>query len=232
MVVQDMHYDFKSKFNKIDSQQNRNLKIPEIDWLLNEAEEIFVKLVAFPRHFTHLGFEVNSRSTEDIRPIVKYREELSIQEDNIVAFPEDYWYFLKGRVKATKDKCVDEDITFIPTQIDDEADKSLSYSSSFDWREVIGVFTNKGINLLVKDFDVNSFYLSYIQKTPYICYPEGFTGGQYTLPSGETLTVNQDSVLKDCGREIVDIAVMLASGQIQASDYKIKKEKLSVNQFI
>ena len=48
MTIQDMHYDFKKKLNKIDSQQNRNLLIPEIDWTLNEAQELFVKITAFP----------------------------------------------------------------------------------------------------------------------------------------------------------------------------------------
>jgi hypothetical protein len=37
------------KFNKVDSQKNRNILVPEIDLYLNEAEEIFVKLIAEPR---------------------------------------------------------------------------------------------------------------------------------------------------------------------------------------
>jgi len=36
MTVKDMHYDFKKKLNKVDSQQNRNLLIPEIDWTHND----------------------------------------------------------------------------------------------------------------------------------------------------------------------------------------------------
>ena len=45
MLIEDMHYDFKQKINKIDSQKYRNLRIPEIDWKLNEAQEIFIKTV-------------------------------------------------------------------------------------------------------------------------------------------------------------------------------------------
>ena len=40
MNIREMHYDFKKKFNKIDSQKNRNLLVPEIDWSLNEAVNI------------------------------------------------------------------------------------------------------------------------------------------------------------------------------------------------
>jgi hypothetical protein len=49
MTIKEMHYDFKRKFNKVDSQKNRNILVPEIDLYLNEAEEIFVKLIAEPR---------------------------------------------------------------------------------------------------------------------------------------------------------------------------------------
>ena len=55
MTIQDMHYDFKKKLDKIDSQQNKNLLIPEIDWVLNEAQEMFVKIVAFPKKYEYLG---------------------------------------------------------------------------------------------------------------------------------------------------------------------------------
>ena len=43
MTVQEMHYDFKFKLNKIDSSDYSNFKIPEIDWLLNESMEVFLK---------------------------------------------------------------------------------------------------------------------------------------------------------------------------------------------
>ena len=44
MTIQEMHYDVKMKLNKVDSQQYRNLIIPQVDWILNEAQELFVKL--------------------------------------------------------------------------------------------------------------------------------------------------------------------------------------------
>ncbi len=33
MSIKRMHYDIKVKLNKVDSQQYRNLLIPEIQWL-------------------------------------------------------------------------------------------------------------------------------------------------------------------------------------------------------
>ena len=49
MSVKDMHYDFKTKLNKLDSNLYRNLQIPEIDRKLNEAMFIFIKSIAEPR---------------------------------------------------------------------------------------------------------------------------------------------------------------------------------------
>jgi len=43
MTTKEMHYDFKQKFNKIDSQKNKGLLVPEIDWLLNEALNFLLK---------------------------------------------------------------------------------------------------------------------------------------------------------------------------------------------
>lgn len=231
MTVQDMHYDFKMKFNKIDSQKNRNLRIQEIDWLLNEAEQIFVKLVAYPRMFNHLGFEVNQRSTEDIREVLQ-KEQITPLENQVV-FPENYEYFIKGSCLITKGKCKKQSASFTPIQHDDDLENTAFYKSDFYWREVVGMFNKTGIELLVKYFTVDAFNLTYIKKRPYICFPTGTSQGQYTLPSGVILTENQDCILSSITHpEIVDIAVMLASGKIQASDFQIRMAKLSVNQLM
>ena len=70
MTIKDMHYDFKKKLNKVDSQQYRNLLIPEIDWALNEAQNVFVDIVSEPRLRTNLGFEKSQKNIDDIRTLV------------------------------------------------------------------------------------------------------------------------------------------------------------------
>ena len=63
MSIKRMHYDLKVKLNKVDSQQYRNLLIPEIDWALNEAQNIFIKNIAEPRKMQQMfdfGFEKNA----------------------------------------------------------------------------------------------------------------------------------------------------------------------------
>ena len=43
MDVKSMHYDFKLKMDRVDTLSNPDFNIAEIDWLLNEAQLVFVK---------------------------------------------------------------------------------------------------------------------------------------------------------------------------------------------
>lgn len=244
MTVGEMHYDFKMKTNKVDSQKNRNFIIPEIDWLLNEAQEIFIKNIAEPRHpNSYLGFETSQRTIEDIRPLVTnkilenaYGNAKII--DNIAILPSDYMFFIRGRASMDKMygtvKCSRSDGVIYIRQHDDQFDQSNFDKSSFEWRTVNALFIDKGLKLFITDFTITKLSISYIRKPAYINNAQKFTGGNYKLPDGvTTLSVNQNCELPaHTHRDIVDIAVMLASGVLQGSDYAIKKDKVNtVNQF-
>jgi len=231
MAIQDMHYDFKSKFNKIDSQKNRNLRIPEIDWQLNEAEDILIKSIAYPRIFKGNAVDINQRSVEDLRPIIKLDEDCLVSLGT-VSLPKDFDYPLNAKCEISKGKCNRKKATFQPVQYDDNVEGSAMYSSSFDWREVRGRYEGNTIKLLEEDFIVDAFKLDYIIKRPKLAYPSGTSSGQYVTPSGAVVDEDQSSLLIELESEIVDIAVLLASGQLHSSNYKINREKLSVNQIM
>ena len=112
MTVQEMHYDFKMKLNKIDSQQYRNLRIQEIDWLLNEAQELFVKKVAFPRLYQITGFETSQRNIDDIITLVIEDKEINVVND-YVALPDEYMFFVRGYVNAKKVIVLRENVGFL-----------------------------------------------------------------------------------------------------------------------
>jgi len=231
MTVKDMHYDFKKKLNKVDSQQNRNLLIPEIDWAINEAFELFVKWIAQPRTKSYLGFEMNQRSIDDIRTLV-VNNQCSTVVNNIVTLPNDYWHFIKGSVNISKQNCSRVKAKFHLRQHDDDYENNSFYKSSFEWRSVNGVFFQNGIKLYDDStFTNDEFCMSYIKKAPYIHNAEDFRTGTYKLPSGIILTGTQNCILPEhTHREIVDIAVMIVTGEIQASDYEIKLQKINFNQ--
>jgi hypothetical protein len=226
-----MHYDFKTKLNKIDSQQYRNLRIPEIDWKLNEAQELFVKMVAKPRLSKVLGFETSQRSTDDIRTIV-VNDYCSAVVNSIGTLPTDYWHFLSGTTLMDKGQCIGFPATLKIRQQDDEFENSPFDCSSFEWREVNAVFYEMGLKLYNDGTFINkSLCINYIKKLDYIHNAEDFRSGTYKLPSGTVLTGSENCVLPEhTHREIVDIAVLLATGEMQLPDFQAKQAKVNLNQ--
>ena len=228
MNIKEMHYDFKMKLNKVDSQQYKNLRIPEIDWVLNEAAELFVKMVAEPRIRTYLGFEKSQRNIDDIRTLVKDVELPFIND--LITLPQDYMYYLRGRVSMSKNSCTKLGTLKIK-QHDDEYEISPFDNSSFEWGEVNGVFNSGGIVIEdAEDFNVISLKLSYIMQQPYMHDAEDFPGGTYNTLAGVTLSGTQDCILPNqTHREVIDIAVLLITGQLQMPDYQVKLAKLNLN---
>lgn len=245
MTVQDMHYDFKMKLNKLDSQQLRNFLIPEIDWLLNEAQELFVKWVAEPRIPNGLGLETNQRSIDDIRVLMKQDTEkmvkdLETEDEWGIKLPSDYWHYVVGVFSLKSTKCGFLDCTIRIRQHDDESKVSPFDRSSILWREVNGRFLGDSLYIekpedyAKEDYkeDENRVVFTYLRKPRWISFAGGFAqGAGYKMPGGELVSGNHNCELPDhTHREIVDIAVMLASGQMQSKGIQFNLAKLNMNQ--
>ena len=233
MLTREMHYDFKTKFNKIDSQKNRNLLVPEIDWLLNEAAELFVKKVAQPKAENGLGFETSQRIIDDIKSIVKPGTWIPVT-NNIISLPSDYLYFVRCRVKLSKKNCKSQEAVLYIREHRDLFEESTFYNGNFEWREVNGVYTDQGIQSYTDGtFTIDQAKLTYIRKWPYFHNAQDFGAGSYNHPSGVTLTGTvQCDLPAHTHREIVDIAVMLAASGVQTSDLQVKLGKLGFNQIV
>lgn len=245
MDIRGMHYDFKQKLNKVDSHQYTNLKVPEIDWKLNEAVELFIKKIAQPRLSQHLGFEKNQRSIDDIRTIVvgKYplkevrRADLIPGELHprfvIYEIPEDYMFYVSADAIIARQPCKDRDATVRVQQHDDLFETSVFDKSSFDWKTVNIVFCNEGIKVFSDGtFEIKSLSIDYIRKPKYIHNAQDFLPTKsYKLPDGTLLSGKQECELPEqTHREIVDIAVLIVTGDLQIPDHQIKQHKLSLNQ--
>lgn len=228
MTIQEMHYDFKKKLNKVDSQQNRNLLIPEIDWALNEALMIFVSGKASPRDNIQSGIESEQRLKDDLYPLIVKDAVLSLTE-GVASLPDDYMFFLRGKVLSSGSRCHNIESTLVLQQYDDEFESSPFTKSSLEWREINGVFSEKGIVTYTDGTFTNEYLLlSYVRKPRYIHYAEGYKGGQYALPSGTILAGRQDCELPEhTHREIVDIAVAITSGEIGTQNTQLHYQKVS-----
>lgn len=229
-----MHYDFKKKLNKVDSQQYKNLLIPEIDWVLNEAQSLFIDMIAQPRLHQHLGFERSQKNIDDIRTVVVEDSCLSVVSSNSVstlfALPEDYRYYIKGEVKMSKEPCGDSVGRLHIQRQGDEFEEHSFYDSSYEWRHVNGEFVGGGLRAYHKDFTIVDLCINYIKNPLYIHNADNFRNGTYNLPSGETLIGTQNSELPShTHREVVDLAVLITTGEIQAPDFQQKFTKIQLD---
>lgn len=235
MTIQNIHYDFKQKINKIDSQKYRNLKIQEIDWKLNDAQYLLIKTIAEPRYNPQLGIEINQRNVDELYPIVVEKRSLSVTPFGDGAsyraiLPSDYWFLLSVDATATKGTCTTS-LKCTERKHDDDVEKSPFDSSSFEWQETNFRYYQNGIRFFTDGtFVINSVYLDYLLKPPYMHNAAGVQGGTYNLPDGTVLTGTQDCILPEgiC-REVVDIAVLLATGDLGMSDYQVKQAKVKMN---
>lgn len=238
-----MHYDFKKKLNKIDSQQYKNLLVPEIDWVLNEAMNLFIDMVAEPRLRGYLGFETSQKNTEDIRTLVIVDQCSTIQNNNFgtgfpdkikYSLPDDYLYYIKAFVFLDKGPCRDRKVTLSIQSQNDDFEESYFDKSSFEWKHVNGIFAGNDIILHTDTtFEIKRVCLSYIRKPKYMHNAEDFRNGTYKLPSGITLSGTQDCELPvQTRKEIVDLAVLITTGELQIPDYQIKAAKLNLNKLL
>lgn len=235
MTVKDMHYDFKKKLDKIDSKNYRNLLIPEIDWVLNEAQELFIKLVAVPRTASLLGFEKSQRTIDDIHTLVVRPESdpnacIDVV-DSIIPLPENYWHYIRAEVEMENETCGIRKGNLKIQSHEDDFENSEFDKSSYEWKHVNGVFFDGGIKVFDDGtFTNNNICLTYIRKPAYIHNAEDFRGGSYKLPNGTILTGTQDSELPfQTHSEIVDLAVLITTGELNMPDYNIKQNKVNLN---
>lgn len=238
MDIREMHYDINFKLNKVDSQQYKNLKVPEKDWALNEAKDIFIKSIAEPRIPNYLGFEVNQRSIDDIRTLVINNKELQPTvtdtiNEYFVTLPEDYMFYISAEVILSKEGCKDKKVRVTLIQHDDLSQEDSFYESSYQWGEVNIRFYNEGIKVFTDGtFTVKTVLLNYIREHAYMHNAQDFLPtSSYKLPSGALLTGRQDCELpKHTHREIVDIAVLILSNNLDMPNYQLKQAKLNLNQ--
>lgn len=236
MSVKNMHYDFKQKLNKIDSQQNRNLKVPEIDWKLNEALEQFVKNIAEPRVNNAYGVEVNQRTIDDIKNIVVNDTVLTAipidTSSYYVELPVNYMFFLSAKILISNTSCGDRFARAMVRQHDDRFEESVFDNSSYEWKEVNVKFYERGIKIYTdKSFIIKALHLDYIKRHSYIHNAEAFLpSGTYNLPDGTVLTGHNDCILsKHTHNEIVNIAVYLTSLDLSMADQQLKQIKTNLN---
>lgn len=240
MTIREMHYDFKRKLNKVDSQKYVNLTVPEIDWALNEAMTMFIKSVAEPRFSKEIGFEFNERTIDDLGTLVVNQSTdnstclAATVFDNTsytVDLPTDYFFYVSSEVIATKGTCTNVKLRGLQKQHDDKHEESPFDNSNFEWREAnIRRLGNKLRVFTDGTFTVSYLCMNYIRVPLYMQNAQDYPGNTYNKLDGTALVTFQNCELPfHVHNEIVDLAVQITTLNLDNPNYSLKKEKSELN---
>jgi len=244
-----MHYEFKLKLNKVDSMDYNNFLAPEIDWYLNESQEVFIKQRYGNKNNHGTGFEVTQKRTDDLRNLVVKDLILAANPSSSdpsvyeCVLPNDYMFSVRNVANGVKGVCEGK-LNCIQTQHDDLNDtlKNPFYAPSFEWREVPIVFGTSGAGSADADkifvysdgsFSITSINIDYLRRPARIAYPSGIAGGQYMLPDSAGTIINTDQnceLARHTHKEIVDLAVQIVAGDIDHPGIQSKVIKASINE--
>lgn len=108
-----MHRSFRFGMDKMDSINYPNFRTEEIDLLLNQAQERYVKQRYGKNNPKRTSFEEEQKRTEDLKELI--RDTLIVPSanaaDNITSnsvfaqLPSDHWFIIQERVALICDKC-------------------------------------------------------------------------------------------------------------------------------
>ena len=236
MTVNELHYDFLFKIDKVNSLSKEDFYPEEIDWLLNEAQNVLIKTRYTGNNPHKTGFEVTQKRSDDLSSlVVKYPEQplitpiqrtSTLYEVDLSTLAHEYWFFIRGTAELTKDNCTTE--------------VSLRLINHDDLNNALNdPFNNSGREWLLFNFGKNSqstgtsIYIYPGEYTPdnikieYIKKPTRINLGGYLYIDGITYTAATSELPEQVHSELVDIAVQIASGIIENPDYvNLKTQKV------
>lgn len=183
MSVKRMHYLFKQKLNKVDSSQNVNFRIPEIDVMLREAELMFIRQrILKSTHRSQGSLDFNNELSDDMISIIKTAT-ITEMTDGAIDLPEDYLYYIASEVSAVKDGSTQTLRGLFKPLVEE---KTSFNNSSFEWGEVNLALKNGKIEFDAPDFSVSEIKLTYVKKPLALHDAEDYSG-TVTVPGSEII---------------------------------------------
>lgn len=212
--VNELIYEVEKQLHRIHSSLAKDITAVDIISYINQAKDIilerFDELIEKNKSFeNHLNvLEVTDKLLDKIK---------SNKEYDVFKLPEDYYNYLRVKVYAYNDKCIEpqaiETLSYIQKDDVSESLKDPFRTPSWYWRR--GFFNISSMGIMVYH---NSKYLIDSVKLSYIKYLEDVqsvtaVGGSYLKADGTTVAkMDKHLDLPRNGtlwRKIVDIAVVL-----------------------
>ena len=229
MNIREMHFDFLLKIDKISTLYREDFNPAHIDWLLNEAQRVFINRRYSTNNNHKRGFEATKKRIDDLSAIhIKFpvQSELSLLEHSGVyelplsSLEYNYLHFTRGEVQTIEDFCDPNWATIKLVQSDD-----LNYALGNPYLgatkdEILGNFGRSSITNGVSLYLYPSgFYTLGNIKIEYLRKPFRMSLGSYTDLDGNVSVVTDCELAENTHPEIVDIAVNIATGITENQNY-------------
>lgn len=232
MTVQELRYDFKVKYDKVDSQSKENFNPAEIDWILNRAQETLIKRRYGQNNLYRTGFEGTQKRIDDLSTlVVKYPKQPEVPVinlgDNVYELPLDnlqhpYLFFLRGKVQIVKPSCTvwarmqpvqhDDFDDALDDPFNSPSNEFIPYNFGRSSAGKSSIFLYSGGEILTK------------ARVEYIKYPRRISGGDYVYINGVQYSEQTSELPEHMHTELVDVAVEIASSITEDPNFlQIKK---------
>ena len=239
MLIDEMHFEFELRLDRIASQDREDLFPAERDAYLNRAILFFAKDRYNDDNAKRFGFETNQERISNLAnlhikspylqpAVVPIQIADGLYELKLNSLLHRYLFLTSAKVKITKDNC-SKTIDAISWQIDDV--KTVYSQPSFDWGRVHLNFGKSTTVAPANNIDLGSLYLDTLDKkgiqqfdineiyVNYVKYPNRVCLGGYKHIDDQTpaITTPVSHCDIDAGfhDEIVNLAVQFAFGDIQ-----------------
>lgn len=244
MIIELWHYNFKLRYNKIDSQHKKDLNPAEIDEILNDAIKIWVEQQYSGNNNKKVGAEVIQQKTDNLSSLlIQYPYQpiitTTIHNDNIYEFPlsttkgliHPYLHIMRvyGKIKNCSEKINVElvkhnDINFILTD-------PFRKPSNGVFKRLIGTFgkssqTNieSSIFIYTDNFEIDGIYPEYYKK------PALVSIGGYKDINNNLKTKVECDLPESFHTQIIDIAVQEVSRILEdINKFQLVSQKQLIN---
>mgnify|MGYP000513000401 CR=1 FL=1 len=162
MTVNDIYFTVQDRINKHNTGSNQNISERQFVGAFNMALYFwFDQRVKVEEGNKILATELQSF-------IVNLKQVPSYNEDYyFILLPEDYYYYKRVKVRATKESCGEQDLTVriveesnIDTYLQSDLDKP-----SFKWQDTVGSIASNEVHVYHgDDFKVTNINLVYYKK--------------------------------------------------------------------
>lgn len=240
MSPKELHYQFKLNLDRVDSLANPDLNPAEIDWLLNEAQLIFIKQRMGMNNQKRSGFETSQKRIDDLGnlvikfptqpPITPVEVSPGIFEVNLKSTLYPYMFLVTSwaDVEVSPDCLKKTALKF--TQHDDF---TQTFKDPYNNASLEFIPYNIGRN---STNNGQSIYMYTTQTIPnvyveYIKLPSKVSLGNYTYIDGIVYPPTTLETAEHTHKEIVDLACQLAAQNTQNPEYvQLRNQKLLINE--